>query len=159
MIICIMLCGCSKSEPQTAPTTAPTSEPTKELTKAPVETSTTDETVSKTLEELNQEIQDEIKKTNSDTEILNYDTLYAAANIAIADTDIYLELRSATDSGYIIIDTDGVKYENVIDNFIKTFELTVGKDALDKINSSTKLIIEIAPGAYVKRLQPPVKAS
>ena len=145
MIICIMLCGCSKSEPQTTPTTAPTSEPTKEPTQAPTETPTTapTETPTETPAEPTQEPSDAelicelcmekpaeyIYKDHllcydcyfialkNETDVENYKALVECCNIAATYEDVIKEL-SSMGTARIFIGADGVSFENAGANLV-----------------------------------------
>lgn len=138
MIICIMLCGCSKSEPQTTPTTAPTSEPTKEPTQAPT-TAPTETPAKETDIEYHCQIcgVSSLEKplsvctkgsakyilcddcyldvVKSDTDCKIFQNIFDIVEISFADAKVFEENKTLG-TAYIKIKESGIIYENAGEN-------------------------------------------
>ena len=164
MIMCIMLCGCDKTDTPTAKapdstTTTPTKEPTQEPTKEQStpeptkEETSNDTTPTISAEELIEEINAEIDESQMNTTIANYDSMYIAANIALANPDVLDETFKLGD-GYIKMSPDGITFENIspaLQNEIANFlgdlsELKFYQKCSIKINANATTTREQQPG-------------
>jgi hypothetical protein len=139
IIMCLMLCGCSKAEPQTV--TAPTSEPTKEPTQAPTEPPTPTESITET--PANAEQSSELQYAcelcgstkdlyvcetdkrsyilcdgcyldviRSDTDCKDFQNVFEVIELSFADAEVYEENKSLG-TAYIKVTESGLSYENV----------------------------------------------
>lgn len=171
IIICIMLCGCSKSEPQTTPTTAPTSEPTKEPTQAPtVPTEKSNESGLTIICEFCNEspaeyvykdhalcYEDYMLALRNETDIQNYNAIIESANIAGTYEDVITELASMGPA-QIYIDQSGVQLKNSGANLLIALESCI-PDLMDiTIAQKCEIQVEFVAGVGVKvtKTKPPI---
>ena len=122
MIICIMLCGCSKEEPKTsAPVTQAPATPTVAPTEVPA-----DPTPTTTIEELAAEVEAEVQEAHHQ---LDVETYAALCNMIMVNSTKEEALQDVDGmDGIITIDPSGISFKDIPDSFMISLLNLLGDD-------------------------------
>lgn len=167
MIMCLVLCGCSKEETQPTPTSVPTLEPTQAPTEAPAEKP--DSSLKIICEFCNEEPAEYVYKDhclcfddymlalNNETDIQNYNALVEAANIAGTNEDVIMDLASMGPA-QIIVNKDGVQLKNSGASLLIALESCLPdlKDMTIKQDCEIQVEFKSGMGIFVTKTKPPI---
>ena len=152
LMICVMLCGCSKEEPKNTNTTTPApTEETKPAADEPTSAPDSDPTPTMSLEELADAINEELDDSRLQVDIEKYDMLVSVIMLTLIDKNVAPIFKDI--KGKIMVSKDGLSFEDLPDVFTETFLSYLEKEA-SEFTTYGAYIIGIDAGMITREKAP-----